>query len=109
MHKVSKNCTPTYLSQIINLFQKILFLKVFYSKAMLFSIALYQRNIYIDILYVDSNQRKLYVHMKTLVDFVYILNNQSHCTYSQIFSMILRIYFEVSNHWEKIVSLNILF
>ena len=51
----------TYLSQIISLFQKVIFLKVFYSEAMLFSIALYPRNIYIGILYSDSNQRKIYV------------------------------------------------
>ena len=35
VHKVSKNCTPTYLKQMIGLFQKILFLKVFYSEAIL--------------------------------------------------------------------------
>ena len=53
---------------------------------MLFSIALYQRNIYIGILYLESNQRKLYVkcYMKTWVHFVYILNNQSHCPYPQL-------------------------
>ena len=32
---------------------------------MLFSIALYQRNIYIGILYLDSNQKKLYVLSKS--------------------------------------------
>ena len=61
VHKVSKSFTPIYLSQIISLFQKIFFLNVFYSEAMLFSITLYQRNIYIGILYLDSKQRKLYV------------------------------------------------
>ena len=59
--KVLENFTPTQLSQIVSLFQKIYFLKIFYSEAMLFSIALYQRNIYLGIVYLDSNQRKLYV------------------------------------------------
>ena len=74
----------SYLGQIISLFQKIFNLKVFYSEEMLFSIALYQRNTSIGILYLDSNQRKLYVYMKTSVHFVYILNNQSHCPYQQL-------------------------
>ena len=89
MHKIfnkifSKICTPTYLSQIINLFQEIFNLKVFYSEAMLFVIPLYQRHIYIGILYLDSNQKKLYAYIKTWVHFVYILNNQYHYPYLQL-------------------------
>ena len=48
------------------------------------SIALYQKNIYIGILYLDSKQRKLYSYMKTWVHLVYILNNESHCPYPQL-------------------------
>ena len=40
---------------------KNVFLKVFYMEALLFLFALHQRNIDIGILYLDSNQRKLYV------------------------------------------------
>ena len=42
-----KNFTPTYLSQNWQFIPKIVFLKVSYTEAMLFSIALHQINIYI--------------------------------------------------------------
>ena len=40
VHNVSKNFTPTFLSQIVSFFKKNFFLKLLYSEAILFSIAL---------------------------------------------------------------------
>ena len=104
-----------FFCQISSLLQIMFNLKVFYSEAMLFSIALYQINIYIGILYLDSNQRKLYVwyYMKTWVHFVYILNNQSHCPYPQLGKSLVWYYaflkFSTIIHCKKIVNFSISF
>ena len=59
--KLKKNLTSTYLSQTISLFQKNFFLKLFYSVAMLFLIALYQ-GIFIQVFCIQTQTKENFIY-----------------------------------------------